>query len=297
MKKIRQEKLLVIDGFNLLSRGYFATAYNRSEEDLPKNSAGLYINGIRVFMQKLYNLIAEYETSHVVVAWDVKREETGRRQKFDFYKANRGELAAPLIQQHETLKTTLDQLGIKQYTMAPHEADDIIGSITKKWSTDAQTDCIIYSNDKDFYQLLNEHTSQVFNQKKIERYYTEADFREEFGIEPKQWIDVKALLGDSGDNVPGVAGVGEKSALPLIQMYQSVENIYSLLPELDPKFKRYIKKLITGKELAKVSKELVTINQDIDYFRTIELDEFLYERNDRHVQDVMGDLEVGIRLR
>ena len=294
---MKEEKLLIIDGFNLLSRGYFATAYNRSEDQLPKNSAGLYINGLRVFMQKLFNLIDEYETTHLVVAWDVKREETGRRQKYDFYKATRGELAAPLIQQHETLKITLDQLGIKQYTMPPYEADDIIGSITKKWSTDVRSECLIYSNDKDFYQLLNEYTSQVFNQKKIERYYTLTDFKEEFGIEPSQWIDVKALLGDSSDNVPGVAGVGAKSALPLIQRYQTVEHIYDLLPELDPTFKRYIKKLIAGEEMAKVSKELVTINQDIDYFNAINIDEFIYQRDDQQVQEVMDALEVKIRLR
>ena len=294
---MKEEKLLVIDGFNLLSRGYFATAYNKAEDQLPRNSAGLYTNGLHVFLQKLFNLIEEYETTHLAVAWDVKREDTARRQKYDFYKASRSELAPALIQQHETLKTVLDQMGIKQYTMAPHEADDIIGSITKMWSTNMQTDCLIYSNDKDFYQLLNQHTSQVFNQKRVETFYTINDFRNEFGIEPSQWIDVKALLGDSSDNVPGVAGVGAKSALPLIQMYQSVENIYQLLPDLDPKFKRNIKKLIEGKAMAEVSKELVTINQDLDYFKTIDSDEFIYQPNFSQVMNVLDQIEVRIRLR
>lgn len=293
---MKQDKLLVIDGFNLLSRGYFATAYNKTEDQLPKNSAGLYTNGLRVFLQKLFNLIDEYDTTHLAVAWDVKREETARRQKYDFYKASRGELAPALIQQHETLKEILDQLGIRQYTMAPHEADDIIGSITKKWSTAVKTDCLIYSNDKDFYQLLNQHTSQVFNQKRVETLYTIKDFRTEFGIEPNQWIDVKALLGDSSDNVPGVAGVGAKSALPLIQMYQSVENLYQLLPNLDPKFKRYIKKLTEGKAFAQVSKELVTINQDLDYFKTIDQIEFIYQPDFDQVQNVLDQIEVRIRL-
>ena len=287
MNDINQEKLLIIDGFNLLSRGYFATAYNKIEDQLPKNSAGLYTNGLHVFLQKLFNLIEEYQTTHLVVAWDVKREDTARRS----------ELAPALIQQHETLKTVLDQIGIKQYTMAPHEADDIIGSITNMWSTNMQADCLIYSNDKDFYQLLNQHTSQVFNKKRVETFYTINDFRTEFGIEPSQWIDVKALLGDSSDNVPGVAGVGAKSALPLIQMYQSVENIYQLLPDLDPKFKRNIKKLIEGKEMAEVSKELVTINQDLDYFKTIDSAEFIFQPNFAKIMNVLDQIEVRIRLR
>src|SRR5699024_7802845 len=156
-----EEKLLIIDGFNLLSRGYFATAYGRTEEQLSRNSAGLYTNGLRVFFQKLFNLIEEYHTNHLVVAWDVKREETIRRQKYDFYKASRNELASPLIEQYETVKTALDQLGIKQFTMPPLEADYIIGSITKKWSNRSAKDCYIYRNDKDFPQLLALHTSQI----------------------------------------------------------------------------------------------------------------------------------------
>ena len=293
---MKKDKLLVIDGFNLLSRGYFATAYNKTEDQLPKNSKGLYTNGLRVFLQKLFNLIEEYDTTHLAVAWDVKREDTARRQKYDFYKASRNELAPALIQQHETLKMVLDQIGIRQYTMAPHEADDIIGSITKKWSTEVKTDCLIYSNDKDFYQLLNEYTTQVFNQKRVETFYTINDFRTEFGIEPSQWIDVKALLGDSSDNVPGVAGVGAKSALPLIQTYESVENLYQLLPEIDPKFKRYIKKLIEGREFAEVSKELVTINQDLDYFKTIDQTEFIYQPDFDQIQNTFDQIEVRIRL-
>lgn len=293
---MREEKLLVIDGFNLLSRGYFATAYNKTEDQLSKNSAGLYINGLRVFFQKLFNLIDEYQTNHLVVAWDVKREDTERRQKYDFYKASRGELALPLIQQYETLTRALDQLGINQLTIPPHEADDIIGSITKKWSNEVGKDCLIYSNDKDFLQVLNPHTSQIMVQKKIETRYTVDHFREEYGIEPRQWIDVKALLGDPGDNVPGVAGVGQKSALPLIQMYHSVENIYQLLPNLNAKFKRYIKKLIDGEELARISKELVTINCDIDFDHSFSLNDLIYQPEYQQIRDVLGQLEVKIRL-
>lgn len=291
-----EEKLLVIDGFNLLSRGYFATSYGRDEDQLSRNSSGLYTNGLRVFFQKLFNLIEDYESSHLVIAWDVKREETDRRQKYDFYKDNRTDLPAPLIQQYETLTIALDELGISQLTLPPHEADDIIGSVTRKWSNEMKKDCIIHSNDKDFHQVLNQHTSQVFVQKKEERLYTIDHFREEYGIEPEQWIDVKSLLGDASDNVPGVKGVGQKSALPLIQMYQSVENIYQLLPDLDPKFNRYIKKLIEGEDSARISKELVTINCEIEFFDTFELTNLAYQPDNDLIREVLGQLELRIRL-
>lgn len=293
---MKEEKLLVIDGFNLLSRGYFATAYRKTEDQLTKNSTGLYTNGLRVFLQKLFNVIEKYETSHLAVAWDIKREETKRKKKYQFYKANRGELAAPLIQQYETLNHILDQLGISQLTIPPHEADDIIGSITKKWSNELAKDCLIYSNDKDFLQLLNQHTSQILIHNKLETRYTVDHFKAEYGIEPDQWIDVKALLGDPSDNIPGVAGVGQRSALPLIQMYESIDNLYQLLPDLDPKFNRYIKKLVEGEEFARISKELVTINCDLDFFNTFNLADLAYQPDYEKIRNVLAQLEVSIRL-
>src|SRR5699024_10442976 len=126
--------------------------------------------------------------------------------------------------------------------------------------------------------------------------YTVDHFRKDYGIDPHQWIDVKALLGDASDNVPGVRGVGKKSALPLVQMYDSVENIYQLLPNLDQKFKRYIKKLVDGEELARISKELVTINCEIDFFKTFNLIELAYQPKYAQIRHVLDDLEVKIRL-
>ncbi|SEO53347.1 5'-3' exonuclease [Amphibacillus marinus] len=291
-----KERLLIIDGFNLLSRGYFATAYNKSEEQLSRNSSGLYTNALRVFFQKLFNLIEEHEITHLAIAWDVKREETARRQKYDFYKATRGELPFPLIQQYETLTQYLEKIGVYQLTLAPYEADDLIGTLARQWSSSEGRTCLIYSNDKDLLQLLGPRTSQIIAQKRTEITYTLQHFKDEYGIEPAQWIDVKALLGDASDNVPGVAGVGAKSALPLIQDYQTIEQLYERVDQLDPKYNRYQKKLIAGKESARISKELVTINCLIEH-QTLFTDERMMLAFEKElVKQTLHQLEVKVRI-
>lgn len=293
---MKQETLLLIDGFNLLSRGYFATAYNKSEDQLTKSSKGIYTNALRVFFQKLFNLINQHEISHLAIAWDVKREETSRRVKYDFYKATRNELPQPLIQQYETLKEVLDILGIKQLEMSPHEADDIIGTLSTKWSKETDSMCLIYSNDKDLLQLLNAQTSQIISKKKDEIIYTIEHFKEEYGINSQQWIDVKALLGDTSDNIPGCPGVGEKSALPLVRQYNSVEELFENIDELDSKFNRYKKKLIEGRESVFISKELATIHCQISEFDLLDFQELKLAIDQDNILNVMKDLELKIKL-
>lgn len=218
--------LLLIDGFNLLSRGYFATAYGRTEDQLYKTSKGVYNNALRVFFQKMFNLIRSHQVTHLAVAWDVKREESARRQKYDFYKATRSELPKPLIMQYEILNRVLDRVGIKQLSIPSFEADDVIGTVAANWSSNQHGQCIIYSNDRDLFQLLNNYTSQIVASRNGELHYTIEHFREEYGIDSHQWVDVKALLGDSSDNIPGCPGIGQKSALPLIQQYKTLDGIY-----------------------------------------------------------------------
>ena len=291
----QQQTLLLIDGFNLLSRGYFATAYNKSEEQLSKTSKGLYTNALRVFFQKMFNLIEGHDVSHLAIAWDVKREETSRRVKYDFYKASRNELPTPLIQQYETLTEILDKMGINQLVVPPHEADDVIGSLSTKWTSETEDNCLIYSNDKDLLQLLNKQTSQIIAQKRQETVYTIDHFQEEYGIDSSQWIDVKALLGDASDNIPGCPGVGAKSALPLIQQYVNVEQLFEQLDGLDPKFNRYKKKLIEGKESVYISKELATIERGIPVFDTFDLNDLKLAIEHEHVVDAMKELELRIK--
>ncbi len=293
---MKQDTFLLVDGFNLLSRGYFATSYGKSEEELLKNSNGIYTDALRIFFQKLFKLIKEHDVTHIGIAWDVKREETERRKKYDFYKATRSELPTPLIQQFETLKVVLDRIGVKQIELAPYEADDIIGTLSAKWSQELNSRCLIYSNDKDLLQLLNENTSQIIAQKGTEVIYTIDRFKKDYGIDSNQWVDVKALLGDTSDNIPGCPGVGEKSALPLVQQYQSLEGVYEQIEELDTKFNRYKKKLINGKEVAFISKELATIVCDIAHFDTFDFNGLRFNIEHEKILIELEELELRIRI-
>lgn len=284
--------LIVIDGFNLLSRAYFATSYNRAEEQL-KNSNGVYTNAIRVFLQKMINLCKEYEASHLVIAWDVKRDETSRRQEFDFYKATRGELPMPLIEQYETCHQILSRIGVHQFAIAPYEADDIIGTLATNWT---EGHCYIYSNDRDLFQLLSETTSQIIASKQGEYVYGVGQFIEEFGVEASQWVDVKALLGDSSDNIPGCPGIGPKSALPLIQHYGSIAQLYANIDDLDEKFNRHKKKLVAGKESTLISRRLSEIECNISELTHIDEEKLRFNIDRIALMEQAIELEVRLKL-
>ncbi|AJA42392.1 hypothetical protein AJ85_05760 [Alkalihalobacillus alcalophilus ATCC 27647 = CGMCC 1.3604] len=263
----RSRTLLLIDGANLLSRGYFATSFRG---DLMQNQDGLYTNGVYVFVKKLMRLIESFRATHVVVCWDVGRTETFRRQIYPDYKALRDETEPELKQQFETTEEVLRLMNIPQIRLRPYEADDLIGALSTKWVEQTNDDerCFIYSSDKDMFQLLDTggHVLQVISRNKEDVVYSSTNFEKEYGVTPRQWIDVKSLLGETGkssDNIPGCKGVGEKAAFPLVQSYGSLEGIYRQLDNLDKSFSRYRKKLEEGKENVELSKRLVTIIRDI----------------------------------
>ncbi len=284
--------LLLIDGFNLLSRGYFATAYGRRDDQL-KNSKGIYTNALRVFFQKLFNLSRDHGITHLAVAWDVKRDETARRMKYDFYKGTRGELPEALILQYETCTALLEAAGIAQLAIAPHEADDIIGTLAARWSSGA---CYIYSNDRDLFQLLSESTSQIIAGKQGDVVYRLEDYASEYGLTAQQWIDLKALLGDTSDNIPGCPGIGPKSALPLLHHYGSLERLYEQLEQLEPQFSRYHKKLLAGKESSIISKELSAICCDIPELAEPDWDRLRLRISRNQLMQQMEELELKLRL-
>ncbi|MCF6137290.1 5'-3' exonuclease [Pseudalkalibacillus berkeleyi] len=288
-------RFIIIDGFNLLSRCYFATSYGREDHELTKNSDGLYTNALRVKVQKLLNLIEMYDPTHLMIAWDVKREETLRRQRFPDYKDTRNELPEPLIQQYNTITELFDVVGVTQMAISPYEADDIMGTLSRRWSEEMDGECLIYSNDRDLLQLLTDKVSQIIAKKKEENAYTLKHFTDEYGITPDKWIDVKALLGDKSDNIPGVHGVGEKAALPMIQQYGSVEAIYEL-EELDPAFKRYVKKIAAGREMAFLSKELVTIDTQIPILNETPWDGFSLRLDRDKLKEEVDRLELRVRM-
>lgn len=254
-----QQHLLLIDGFNLLSRAHFATSYNRANDQL-KNKNGIYNNALRVFYQKLFNLVREHRITHLSVLWDVKREETSRRQKYASYKATRTELPEPLLDQYLSCREILESIGVHQMSLPPYEADDLLGAFSCRWPVDH---CFIYSNDRDLLQLLSDTSSQIIAGKQGETVYTCGHFQADYGISPGQWTDVKALLGDTSDNIPGCPGIGEKSALPLIRQYGTLESLYASIDQLEPHLSKHRKKLVAGQESSFLSKELSTIIVDI----------------------------------
>ncbi|MGO4886897.1 5'-3' exonuclease H3TH domain-containing protein [Anaerobacillus sp. MEB173] len=291
-------RLLLIDGFNLLSRGYFATSYGRSEDQLSRNKDGLYTNALRVVFQKLVNLIDSHQPSHMVIAWDVKRNETIRKEMYEGYKGTRGELPEPLIQQYETSKKVFETIGISQLSVPRYEADDVIGALSSRWSNEYNKECLIYSNDRDLLQLLNQDVSQIISiNKKGDVIYTLQHFQDDYGISPNQWIDVKALLGDKSDNIPGVAGVGEKAALPLIQQYNTIQGIYDKLEQLDKRFNRYKKKLLEGQEMALLSRELVEIIKDIPEINSADFSAFALSFEKARLKEQCEELEVKVAIR
>lgn len=291
-----QEKVLLIDGFNLLSRCYFATAYGKELHQLQRNSKGLFINGLRAKVQKILQLVRIHKPTHLAIAWDVKRNETLRKQRYQEYKGTRNELPEPLIQQYETAVALFDMIGLPQFTIPKYEADDIIGTFAQKWREEKDGECMIYSNDKDLLQLLCGQTSQLIAAKKGEVKYTLSHFQAEYGIEPSQWVDVKALLGDKSDNIPGVAGVGEKAALPLIQQYGNVEGIYNQIDELDEKYKRYFKKLQLGREMAFLSKDLCQIYTDVPDIMELDLEKCRINVDRDLLIDELSKLEINVRV-
>src|SRR5690606_37459182 len=226
----------------------------------------------------------------------VKREESKRRQKHSFYKGTRSDLPEPLIQQYEVCKNVLDRIGVQQVTVPTYEADDVIGTLSKKWSSNSMGKCFIYSNDKDLFQLLDENTSQLIANKKGDIVYSLQNFTEDYGIDSRQWVDVKALLGDKSDNIPGCPGIGEKSALPLIQQYGSLEQIFEQIEELDKKYNRYKKKLIEGKASAFLSQELSEIICDITELEEFVFDELELNISKENLVKELNELELKIKL-
>ncbi len=284
--------MLLIDGFNLLSRGYFATSYNRPIDKLERNDEGQVINGLRVFLQKLFKLIRQHNITHCAVTWDVPREESIRRLEYPPYKQTRGELPEPLIEQFIHLQQILTTIGIPQLTMSPYEADDIIGTITANWEKEMDGPCLMYSNDRDLLQLVSDQTHQIISKKKEELIYSKASFEEEFGIHPYQWVDVKALLGDPSDNIPGCLGIGEKTALPLISAYGSVDSLYKQIDQLSPLFQRAYKKLIAGQAQVELSKRLATIIRDIPDI--CECSNLKLSLNRQHVENELTRISIRV---
>ncbi len=277
-----QKKLILVDGNNLMFRSYYATAYSGR---MMKNSKGLPTNALFGFASMINKIIAEENPTYMAVAFDIGKN--FRKEKYDFYKEGRTKTPDELNIQMPIARDMLDCLGIKHFELAPYEADDIIGTIAKMTEEDPEFAAVIVSSDKDLLQLISHETEvKLLKQTGFIRYNYET-FKSDYKIEPIRIIDLKALMGDSSDNIPGVAGIGEKTALKLLQEYQSLDNLYDNLDKISGKVKE---KLQVGKESAYMSRDIATIYRDVPLNITLN-DLKLDLSDDTKIKEMYQELE------
>lgn len=249
------KKLLLLDGNSMLFRAYYATVYSHRMT----TSNGIPTNAIFGFIMMLNKAIDTIKPDGILVAWDAGKK-TFRHDKFEAYKGTRKPIDEELIVQFPIAREFLDTAGICRFEIEGYEADDIIGSMAKS-HPEVQT--TILTSDRDLLQLVDDSTSVLLMKKGITdmELMDAAHFEEKYGLQPLQIIDLKGLMGDSSDNIPGVAGVGEKTATKLLQQYASVENVYAHIDEIKGKLKEKLEK---DKDNAFMSKELATIYTNVE---------------------------------
>jgi len=249
------KRVILVDGNNLMFRSYYATAYSGN---IMKNSKGFPTNALYGFVSMMNKIINEEKPEYIAVAFDIGKN--FRKEKYDFYKEGRSATPDELKMQMPIARDILDAMGIKHLELAPYEADDIIGTLAKWADEDPEYDATIVSSDRDLLQLISPVVDvKLLKQKDYIKYNPET-FLLDWGIEPIKIIDLKALAGDSSDNIPGVKGIGDKTALKLLQEYGSLEGIYENIDSIKGKTKE---KLELDKENAFMSKEIATIYRDV----------------------------------
>lgn len=256
MQYNKDHSLMLVDGMALLFRAYYATAVTGQ---FMYNDKGIPTNGVYGFVKHLLTAVSSFKPSHVAVCWDMGSQ-TFRNEMYDGYKANRGEPPLELIPQFDLAKEVVEAFDIPNIGYKGYEADDCIGTIAKNIHHDINVQ--ILTGDKDILQLLDKQISVILMQKGYGNYavHTSESFYGEKGILPQQMIDVKALMGDSSDNYPGVKGIGEKTALKLIQQYEHVDGIISNLDKLTKgqrtKIEQDLEMLYLSQKLARIHTEV-----------------------------------------
>ena len=250
-------KLMVVDGNSIINRSFYGIRPLSTRE-------GLYTHAVYGFLTTLQRLLDEEQPEALCVTFD-RREPTFRHEADENYKATRHAMPEELAMQMPVLKEVLDAMDIPRYEMAGWEADDLIGTISRRCEA-AGWDCVAVTGDKDSLQLITDRTRVKLVSTRMGQTTTKdmtpESFREAYGFEPIHMIDLKALMGDSSDNIPGVPGVGEKTAMALVQKYGSIEEIYRLLPDIEAK-PAVIRRLTEGEQSARHSYWLATIVTDV----------------------------------
>lgn len=273
---------MLVDGMALLFRAYFATAVHGQ---FMVNSKGVPTNAVYGFVKHFLAAVSNFNPSHVAVCWDMGSK-TFRTEMYDGYKANRPEAPIELIPQFDLVKDVVEAFDVPNIGLQGYEADDCIGTIASRVKEEAFVS--ILTGDQDILQLLDERISVVLLQKGYGNYlvHTKDSFYEEKGIHPRQMIDLKAFMGDTSDNYPGVKGIGEKTALKLLQQFEHIEGV---LENLDQLTKAQRTKIEQDLEMLHLSRQLAEIKCDVPV--ECALDEAMFRMNRDKVINKFDEVE------
>ena len=256
------KKIILVDGNNLLFRSFYATAY---QGVIMKNSKGFPTNALYGFINMMNKIIKEENPSYIMVAFD--KGKTFRHDKYDDYKAGRMAMPDELKLQFPKAKEVLDSMGIRHFEIDQYEADDIIGTLAKRVDEEDEFIATIVSSDKDLLQLISDEVTVKLLKQSGHIMMTREEFKNTYQVEPIRMIDLKALMGDASDHIPGVKGIGEKTAINLLSKYQSLDGVYEHLDEISLKTRE---KLIQDRENAYMSFDLATIYREVPLDFTLE---------------------------
>ena len=247
------KKLLAVDGNSLINRAFYGVKPLTTRD-------GRNTNAVFGFINMLKSHLDSVNPDYAVVAFDM-RKPTFRHEKYDFYKATRKGMPEELAEQFDSAKAAARNLGFHEITCEGFEADDILGTLSTLGNKDIQV--YILTGDRDSYQLVNEHVNVLYLSTKETLTINEDVVMEKYGVKPRDLIEVKALMGDTSDNIPGVKGIGEKTAVGLVQKYGSVENLYAVLSDEEKNIAKGVyAKLCADKEMAFASRFLAEINKN-----------------------------------
>ena len=275
-------KIILVDGNNLLFRSFYATAY---QGVIMKNSKGFPTNALYGFINMMHKIIEEEAPSYIMVAFD--KGKTFRHDKYEEYKAGRSEMPDELRLQFPKAKEVLDALGIKHFEIENYEADDIIGTLSLEVEKRDDFVATIISSDKDLLQLVSDKVVMKLLKQSSHIMMTKEEFINTYQVPPIRMIDLKALMGDSSDHIPGVKGIGEKTAINLLSKFQSLDNLYNHIDEVTGKTKE---KLENDKKSAYMSYDLATIYREVPLGFTLEDCKYTRE-NTKEFRNILEEFE------
>ena len=259
---MKKRKLILIDGNSLLFRAFYALPLMTDQDGKP-------VNAIFGFYSMFCNILFDHKPDLLGVAFDMAAP-TLRKQMYDDYKGTRKKTPPELLEQIDVLKDSLHGLGVRTIEKEGYEADDIIGTFAGMAEKEGDTETLIYTGDRDSLQLITDTTRVMMTRKGVTEIevFDKTHLNEVYGLEPLQIIDLKGLMGDSSDNIPGIAGVGEKTALKRLSQFRTVEGVYEHLDDLPAN--KLKEKMIGGREMAFFSKKLATIMTEVPLSETLE---------------------------